>query len=327
MNYYNDNDSFCCEWIKNLINNGIIPKGVVDNKDIKDVKAQELSKYTQCHFFAGIAGWSYALQLAGIPEDMQVWTGSCPCQPFSIAGKRLCEQDERHLWPSFFRLISECKPPIIFGEQVASKDGRRWLSGVRDDLETLGYAVGAADLCAPCASKEELVELVSEHSNEVLWRGHLAIGAPHVRQRYFWVAYSNDSNRRSCTVQSIEGRSKRTSKIGGSSNFDWLGEPNQSGLQGWPQTERAGKFSPWSSSMVIRREDEKYCRISIESGDVPLAYGLPRGLGRKFPKLAGVVRNARSNRVGRLRGYGNAIVPQVAAIFISSFMDVLYETN
>ncbi len=106
-----------------------------------------------------------------VPEDRLVWTGSCPCQPFSCAGKQKGTQDERHLWPEFRRLITECHPPIIFGEQVASKLGREWLAGVRADLEALGYAVGAADLCAAGAT------------------------APHLRQRLYWVADANGGQR------------------------------------------------------------------------------------------------------------------------------------
>ena len=64
------------------------------------------------------------------------------------SGKALA--DERHLWPAFQQLIAQCKPSTVFGEQVASKDGREWLSAVRLDLESLGYACGAADL--PAAS-------------------------------------------------------------------------------------------------------------------------------------------------------------------------------
>ena len=105
-----------------------------------------LPEFTQCHFFAGIGGWSLALRLAGWPEDREVWTGSCPCQPFSCGGLRKGHADERHLWPAFYKLINLGKPSAIFGEQVASKDGREWLCGVRADLEGIGYAVGAADL-------------------------------------------------------------------------------------------------------------------------------------------------------------------------------------
>ncbi len=122
MNYYNDNDPQSVAWLKELIAAGLIPPGDVDERSITDVTGSDLKGYTQCHFFAGIAGWPYALSLAGWPVDRPVWTGSCPCQPFSCAGQRKGEKDERHLWPEFFRLIRECRPPVVFGEQVASAE-------------------------------------------------------------------------------------------------------------------------------------------------------------------------------------------------------------
>ncbi|WP_310620141.1 DNA cytosine methyltransferase [Flexibacterium corallicola] len=129
------------------------------------MEPDRLGRFHQCLFFAGIGGWSYALQLAGWPEDRPVWTGSCPCQPFSVAGKGA--QDERHLWPVFFSHIKECNPPVIFGEQVASKAGLEWLDTVQADLETEDYATGAADLCAA------------------------SVKAPHVRQRLYWLGHSD----------------------------------------------------------------------------------------------------------------------------------------
>ena len=149
--FYNDNEPYVAQWLRNLIEADEIPPGDVDERDIREVQASDLEGYGQVHFFAGIGGWPLALELAGW-GDRSVWTGSCPCQPLSSAGQRKGHADERHLWPAFYSLIKECKPPTIFGEQVASKDGREWLAGVRADLEHLGYAVGAADL--PAASKK-----------------------------------------------------------------------------------------------------------------------------------------------------------------------------
>ncbi|MFZ5832382.1 MAG: DNA cytosine methyltransferase, partial [Planctomycetota bacterium] len=85
MNYYNDHDEYACEWLRNLIRDGLIPPGDVDSRSIADVQGSDLDGYTQCHFFAGIGGWPLALQLAGWPATEPVWTGSCPCQPFSAA--------------------------------------------------------------------------------------------------------------------------------------------------------------------------------------------------------------------------------------------------
>lgn len=204
--YYNDVDPRVAAWIRELIKAGHIAQGEVDERSIVDVKAEDLQGFTQHHFFAGIGGWPLALRLAGWPDDRPVWTGSCPCPPFSCAGKGqrcpdcegrdviphpyktgvfvcvLCDRewyaDGRHLWPEFRRLIEHDHPPAVFGEQVASADGRVWLSGVRVTLEQLGYAVGGADLCAA------------------------GIGAPHIRQRLFWVAYSNN---RGCQTGSRKG--------------------------------------------------------------------------------------------------------------------------
>jgi DNA (cytosine-5)-methyltransferase 1 len=164
--FYNEIDPETSGWLRGLSASGNISAGPVDERDIRDVAADDVRSFRRCHFFAGIGGWDLALRLAGWPDDRPVWTGSCPCQPYSSAGKGKGDEDDRNLWPEFRRLIAECLPPTVFGEQVASKDGRRWLSGVRADLEALGYAVGAADLCAP------------------------GVGSPHIRQRLFWVADS-----------------------------------------------------------------------------------------------------------------------------------------
>ena len=233
--YYNENDPKICAWLRELIREGVIADGEVDERSIKEVHADDLKGFTQHHFFAGIGGWSYALRLADWPDDRPVWTGSCPCPPFSSAGKKfdcpecgernlipcprrtgyficcLCRHswlaDERHLWPEFWRLIRDYQPGTVFGEQVASKDGRKWLSGVRASLEILGYAVGAADLCAAGTATQTkdnigsaLAESIREQHGEItedlfrewwvesgLSEGN-GIGSPQIRQRLWWVA-------------------------------------------------------------------------------------------------------------------------------------------
>jgi len=162
--YYSENDPKAAAWLRELIKRGHIAEGVVDERSIQDVQASDLMGYTQHHFFAGVGVWSYALRRAGWPDDRPVWTGSCPCQPFSAAGKHRGTDDVRHLWPDFFRLISVCRPRVVFGEQVASKDGLAWLDSVYADMEGAGYAIGAVDLCAA------------------------GFGAPHIRQRLYFVA-------------------------------------------------------------------------------------------------------------------------------------------
>ena len=165
MNYYNEWDKGAAAWLRELIKQGHIPFGVVDERSITEVKPEDLDGFTQCHFFAGIGGWPLALRLAGVPEDTPLWTGSPPCQPFSAAGKQLGQFDPRHLAPVFLDLISECRPPVIFGEQVAAAIAKSWMCDLQTHLEREDYAVGFAVLPA------------------------CSVGAPHKRERLFFGAH------------------------------------------------------------------------------------------------------------------------------------------
>ena len=325
--YYNEIEPYAAEWLRNLIAEGLIAPGDVDERSIEEVAPDELEGYTQCHFFAGIGGWGHALRLAGWPDERPVWTGSVPCQPLSSAGQRRGHADRRHLWPAFFRLIAERRPATVFGEQVASNLGREWLAGVRADLEHVGYACGAADLPAAC------------------------VGAPHIRQRLWWVAHSERPERRSLNRsrgdarvnrlpqgQEGTGRARSGGTDGGLADAERQrrqpgpandgrdregvesrgGEPSQPPLGGedargledpggigsqWRGGEQEGSVCHFSveGSSFLDCADGKARRM--ESGTFPLAHGVP-------------------NRVGRLRAYGNAIVPQVATAFIRAYRDV-----
>jgi DNA (cytosine-5)-methyltransferase 1 len=300
--YLNEYEPFAAEWLRNLIEAGELPPGTVDTRSIKDVQPSDLQDFETCHFFAGIGGWPYALRLAGWPDASPVWTGSCPCQPFSAAGKRKGTADERHLWPEFHRLIAKRRPSVVFGEQVASKDGRGWIARVRADLEALGYAVGVADLCAA------------------------GEGSPHIRQRLYWVADANcpefrgqphagqqpldeqDGSTSRMADDSRDGRRQRHSHVGGSDS-----RIRAQGDGGGPSDDG------WAGGVAIECADGNLRRI--ERSAFPLAHGIPRDVGQRFPELRSLAKGARSNRTGRLRGYGNAIVPQVAATFIRAFME------
>jgi DNA (cytosine-5)-methyltransferase 1 len=343
--FYNENDPFPAAWLRNLIAAGLVMRGAVDERSVAELRPADLAGARRAHFFAGIAGWDLALRLAGWPEDREVWTGSCPCQPFSGAGRRRGFADDRHLWPVWFRLIAACRPAVVLGEQVASPDGLRWLDAVCADLEDAGYACRAADLCAA------------------------GVGAPHIRQRLWWRADrlgdglgaglegqpghgvgaagrpvaarpaaaaggaggladpDRDGQRRRGgsggeTGPRDEARAEpgRCGAAGGLAHPDG-GHSAAAGLQCSGQhrqqpadrsTLRGGGRGPWAGAPagvngpgplhgVWRDADWLFCRDGrwrpIEPGTFPLAARVPA-------------------RVGRLRAYGNAIVPQLAAAFI-----------
>ncbi|WP_336193813.1 DNA cytosine methyltransferase [Klebsiella aerogenes] len=343
--YYNEIDPFAAQWLRNLIAAGHIAPGEVDERSIEDVTPDDLRGFTQCHFFAGIGVWSHSLRLAGWPDDKPVWTGSCPCQPFSAAGKGDGFADERHLWPHFFHLISERRPQHVLGEQVASGNANTWFDLVQADLEGVGYAFG-------------LVPFTSA-----------GIGAPHIRERAYWVANANSviSDRRGnvrapgrdeysnsgddvrladanhdrqqpgqgigcsfkCAEQGID--------IGWSRQNGGLGNSNVARLERLGGNDsaagREGTIGPVAAPGVHMRAlevngfwrdaDWLLCRDGkwrpVEPGTFPLVDGAAARLGRVEPGLARV---ASSNRVGRLKGYGNAINAQAAAEFIRAYVEV-----
>jgi DNA (cytosine-5)-methyltransferase 1 len=186
--YYNEHDPFAAAWLRELIRDGLIADGEVDERDIQDVPPGDLRGFRQCHFFAGIGGWSYALRLAGWPDDRACWTGSCPCQRFSSAARgRTVAAD---VWPEFRRLITYWRPGDLLGEQVAQAGD--WFDGVCADLEALDYAVGAAILPA------------------------VAVGADHARPRIYFAGHTDRHGEPGLPVHVEVGRlSRRDREPGG----------------------------------------------------------------------------------------------------------------
>lgn len=323
--YYNENDEKAAATLRELISRGLIAPGDVDERSILDVRPVDVAGYTQCHFFAGFGVWSYAARLAGWPDGRPLWTGSCPCQPFSAAGKGGGFDDERHLWPAFHWLICQCKPAIVLGEQVASKDGLAWLDLVLADLEGADYTVGAADLCAA------------------------GFGSPHIRQRLWWVGVADaelpaQSRQRHVggpglreqtamrsagdrLADGLEGnashagvfqehaahasggmadatRQRQCSDEVGRDRFDGI---KLAGTEPWSDRSHDGATGrPGPTNGFWGNVDWIGCRDNrwrpVEPGTFPLAHGYPE-------------------RVGILRGAGNAIVAPVAQGFIEAVME------
>ena len=350
--YYNEHDPYAAQWLRDLIAAGEIAPGDVDERDIRDVVPNEVAGYTQRHWFAGIGGWSLALRRAGFPDDHPIDTTSCPCQPFSQSGKRNGFDDERHLWPAMFHIISALRPALVMGEQVAS--ALDWLDLVQDDLEGTGYAFRAADLCAA------------------------GVGAAHIRQRLYWMGHADGSGRQQgFTASETTGYSittgdacgladtempeckwvrsvadRETSRLTDSGITRVVADTNvierpflpdeQCETQNQRSTNRcvtrvvntlcarleapfdissaqqSGQLTPGHEPLCdwLPCRDGKY--RPVEPGTFPLAPGLPRRVGSIQSWLRGLVDlgAARRNRNGRLKGYGNAINIDTAVAWI-----------
>jgi len=320
--YCNDNDAHAAAWLRNLY-----PLAKVDDRSIADVRAADVAGFRRVHFFAGIGGWEYALALAGWPAEREVWSGSCPCQPCSAAGRGQGDKDPRHLWPELRRLLAECRPATIFGEQVASKAGRGWLLRVRADLEGLGYAVGAADLCAASAGETAQGWLCR---GDQLVHEPVLVGAPHIRQRLFWVAHAGRFRQRAAHLgtRPVEEAERGESRqhppargvVGGLGLPAARGDRQKAISSGAGQSEGEGRqrgVGFWSVFDLIPCRDGKARRISAQPGDEPLADGLPAHLVRMRPD--GTLEAP--TRAKLLKGYGNAIVPDLVALFIRAFLE------
>lgn len=303
--FYNEHDPFAAAWLRELIADGLIAPGIVDERSIEDVRPDELAGFVQCHFFAGIGVWSLALREAGWPDNAPIWTGSCPCQPFSSAGKGNGFADERHLWPAFHWLIEQSRPELVLGEQVASSDGLAWLDLVQADLEAAGYACGPIDTCAA------------------------GFGAPQIRQRLYWMADAHYSG--------LEGRLSQSERAdecppGPRSVADGLEQPHCGGTGAQPGDHcQAGKEAPGN----LRPNDR--APLSLRAG--PISAERPGPLngfwrdadwlcctdGKWRPVAPGTFPlapvGAVRNRVGQLRGAGNSINLAQAQGFIEAVIE------
>jgi len=291
--YYNEIDPFAAQWLKNLIKGGLIPNGEVDERSIIDVKPDDVRRFTQVHFFAGIGGWAYATKLARWPIDKPIWTGSCPCQPFSVAGNQKGQKDERHLWPTFFSLIKACRPDVVMGEQVAAAVGKSWLDGVFTDLEGINYSAGATVVPA------------------------CAVNAPHRRDRLWFVAKpssvrGDEGSENGEVLQALHPNGSVNGNTDGSDTTRDVAYPIVEGRQGW--------LSGWS--------DTEWQTVERYVGrDGPTHWsnagwiGGADGKQRRFEPSIRLLAHGVSARVGKLRAYGNAIVPQVAAEIMKAYLD------
>lgn len=325
--YYNEFDKKKCAALNALMQDGIIRLGDIDDRPIQEVKGYELREYERCHFFAGVGLWDMALDLAGWEEGCRVWTGSCPCQPFSTAGRQKGKTDDRHLWPFWLSLIQECCPPVIFGEQVNAAITHGWLDDVYQGLETEGYAVGSVVLPAS------------------------AVGAPHRRERLWFVGYAQSKQWR-IPVRERQKENTKPIRAGescgalGYSEHDGPLAGQESGGNGQAiQHHQEGENSTGKPTGTSESSDvaDTECKRPSGQGELPGPMytaesgereadqsnydcsghwqngewiDCPDGKQRLIEPRIPLLANGYPERVGVIHCAGDAIVPQVAAEFI-----------
>jgi DNA (cytosine-5)-methyltransferase 1 len=307
--YYNEFDPYVAQWLRNLIARNLIPRGDVDERSIVDVRPSDLAGYAQCHFFAGIGGWALAARLAGWPDDRELWTGSCPCQPFSAAGKQKGQADERHLWPEYLRLIRACWPAFVVGEQVAAAVGLNWLDGVLADLEDIGYA-GRAVVLPACA-------VDSPQPRDRLWFVGDGYGAVADRSGVGSPARNTGpepGEERNARIFDDHGGENRGDVIVGHAGKQLVDLGIVCG-----GTERSREAPPQRPLDYQHASSGNRSRGGFWS-DYQWIVG-PDGKARRIKPGLRLLADGLSGRVGRLRAYGNAIVPQEGAVILQALLD------
>lgn len=300
--YYNEIDPYCADWLRNLMAAGHITPGDVDERDIREVRPDDLRGFARVHLFAGIGIWDAALRGAGWPKDRPVWTASLPCQPFSGAGKREGFADERHLWPYLRDLLRECRPQQCFGEQTASGDGPAWLAVVRADLEAEGYACGATD--TPAAG----------------------YGAPQIRQRLYWVAGPEPERRRGRPDGHGAGTEGATE-----SEMQGQGSGHAGGVADAEVPERRGQERPDFDGRGTAEAGgpNPAGGVAVSTGDGPSVWDQVDWVlcrDPKGPRWRPVDRGTfplgarHPGDVARLRAYGNSLCLPQAEAFVRAYM-------
>lgn len=191
--------------------------------------------------------WPKAISYGDITKtDFSIWrgeidvlTGGFPCQPYSLAGKRLGKEDERHLWPEMLRAIREIKPKWVVGENVlgiTNWNGGLVFNEVQSDLEAQGYEVQSYVL--PAAS----------------------VNAPHRRDRVWFVAHA-------CRIGTLRQQEDR------SFCQDWR-EDQFFGVQASERINVTGNdISERKNGIIINSNDKRtsaeFREIQAEDGEIP----------------------------------------------------------
>lgn len=236
--------------------------------------------------------YSDICQFGGRPfAGVDLLTGGFPCQPFSVAGEQRGKEDDRYLWPEMFRVIREANPAWIIGENVAGLDGLG-LDDCISDLESIGYEVAPPLEIPACA-----------------------VDAKHVRNRVWIVANSKGFNQGGLPERAAPehtGPELRCKAMADTVREQADGD-NAGGFLNEPSGGRETMADTTSQRQQRSGQPIQRCRQEANrEGQTDNAISMrEHGIWPTEPQL-GRVANGVPDRTHRLKGLGNAIVPQVA---------------
>ena len=199
--------------------------------------------------------------------------GGFPCQPFSHAGKQRAQDDPRHLWPEMFRLIRECRPTWIVGENVTGLI-KLGLDEVLSDLEGEGYATRTFNIPA------------------------CAVGAPHLRQRLWIVAHSDSESEPDGAFDGNTGQRQL--------GFGWSEATSHGSDSNEPRSHQTKEYEYDSKYREAKLRDKQVRESGSVGGDV--ADAQRKGKGRR--RLSGPGKDKSENSQGpsdKSRGYGETL--------------------
>ena len=280
--------------------------------DIEEYPRQVLQKHwPHVKQYEDIKELNYERLKADGINSIDIITGGYPCQPFSVAGRKKGEEDPRHLWPEYFRLVKELRPTWVIGENVSGHI-KLGLDTVITDLESEDYAVRPFSISAS------------------------SIGANHQRERVWIVGYSEHNGsltnkvKRSNNENDAGGKKREDSTLqsertGGSRNGSNVENSRRSQ---WPWAELRGENEnetrKENANQFERSSSTSKSNVANTNGEGSQRYGSEYQLRKSQEEGktswsrwwesepdVGRVAHGVPKRVDRLKSLGNSLVPQI----------------
>jgi DNA (cytosine-5)-methyltransferase 1 len=276
--------------------------------------------------------WPYVKQYKDIKEltneqletdgiiPIDIITGGYPCQPFSVAGSQRGEKDKRHLWPEMFRLVKECRPTWVIGENVSGHI-KLGLDTVLEDLESEGYSTRAFSISASSVG--------ANHKRERVWIvGHSQHNGSSSSTKSRSFKETSDNNQegknkagelagagRSSSGADVENtrRTLRQGSLFGTENENETGKENAYQFERSSSSSGNG-ISNTNGSGLQGRGSEHQLRESQEER----SFGWERWW--ELEPNVGRVAHGVSKRMDRLKGLGNSLVPAIPYVIGQSIL-------